>query len=131
MFVWEAVTQYLTLAAIETTFAFLATAAPGSRLFFTHIRSDFLDGTQLYGAQDAYRRFCAGPEPLWLHGWDPAEVEPYLNRHGWGAVRQYGPAEYAERYPDALGPASDVERAVVAVKESRGRNGPPVQGRRH
>jgi methyltransferase (TIGR00027 family) len=35
LFVWEAVTQYLTEGAVRATFAFLAKAAAGSRLVFT------------------------------------------------------------------------------------------------
>jgi O-methyltransferase involved in polyketide biosynthesis len=37
-FVWKAVTQYLTEAAVRRTFDFLATAAPGRRLVFTYVR---------------------------------------------------------------------------------------------
>ena len=43
-FVWEAVTQYLTEQGVRATFDWLAKAAPGSRLAFTYVRKDFLDG---------------------------------------------------------------------------------------
>jgi hypothetical protein len=71
-FIWEAVTQYLTEAGVRKTFDFLATAAPGSRLVFTYVRKDFLDGTALYGGESAHQEirgetptvaFRDGPEP--------------------------------------------------------------------
>ena len=48
-FIWEAVTQYLSEDGIRATFNFLAQAAPGSRLAFTYIRKDFIDGQARVG----------------------------------------------------------------------------------
>ena len=55
LFVWEGVTQYLTEAGVRRTFEQLRAAAPGSRLIFTYVRQDFIDGTNLYGARTLYR----------------------------------------------------------------------------
>jgi methyltransferase (TIGR00027 family) len=43
-FIWEAVTQYLSEAGVRSTLDFLAAAAPGSRLAFTYVQNDFIDG---------------------------------------------------------------------------------------
>jgi methyltransferase (TIGR00027 family) len=51
-FVLEAVTQYLTMAGIQTTFEFLAKAASGSRLVFTYVRRDFVEGRAFYDNED-------------------------------------------------------------------------------
>ena len=56
-FIWEGVTQYLTPEAVRATLEQLRRAAPGSRLMFTYVRQDFIDGENLYGAQTLYRRF--------------------------------------------------------------------------
>ena len=56
-FVWEGVTQYLTEDAVRTTLAALQGAPAGSRLVFTYVRSDFIDGTNMYGAKVLYKRF--------------------------------------------------------------------------
>jgi methyltransferase (TIGR00027 family) len=48
-FVWEAVSQYLAPAGIDKTFRLLAAAASGSRLCFTYVRKDFIDGRAMYG----------------------------------------------------------------------------------
>lgn len=52
--IWEAVTQYLTAAAVDATFDYLASAPPSSVLAFTYVRADFLKGEELYGAADLY-----------------------------------------------------------------------------
>ena len=56
-FIWEAVTQYLTADAVHATLESLRPAASGSRLVFTYVRRDFIDGVNLYGAGQLYRRF--------------------------------------------------------------------------
>ncbi len=45
-FVWEGVTQYLTPEAVAATFDQLAQAAAGSRLDFTYVRRDFIEGAR-------------------------------------------------------------------------------------
>ena len=43
-FIWEGVTQYLTEDGVRRTLEGLRAAAPGSRLVFTYVRRDFIDG---------------------------------------------------------------------------------------
>jgi methyltransferase (TIGR00027 family) len=56
-FIWEAVTQYLTETGIGATLDFLATAPHGSRLAFTYVLKDFLDGQSLYGQERLHERY--------------------------------------------------------------------------
>src|SRR5439155_22951448 len=95
LFVWEAVTQYLTEDAVRATFAFLATAAAGSRLVFTYVRADFLDGTDLHGAARLRERMAA----IWKWGIAPQDVAALLREYGWDEREQVGPADYAARDP--------------------------------
>jgi methyltransferase (TIGR00027 family) len=74
MFVWEAVSQYLTEHAVRSTFTFLAKAGTGSRLIFTYVRSDFLDGTDLYGASRLRERMAG----IWKWGVAPQDVAALL-----------------------------------------------------
>lgn len=117
-FVWEGVTQYLTEEAVRTTFDALAMAAPGSRLVFTYIRQDFLDGAELYGAAKLYRQFRV-KQTLWRFGMAPERVHAFLQTYGWRQVEQMGGREFAARYMRPAGrtlPVSEVERSVYAVK---------------
>ncbi|MCI2423123.1 SAM-dependent methyltransferase [Saccharopolyspora sp. K220] len=117
-FVWEAVSQYLTEPAVRRMFESLCTAASGSRLVFTYVRKDFLDGTALYGAEAAYRKFVV-EQRLWRFGFDPERVADFLGEYGWREVDQAGPREFAARYLLPHGraaTASEVERSAAAEK---------------
>src|ERR1700753_490627 len=81
-FVWEAVTQYLTADAVHATLESLRPAAAGSRLLFTYVRRDFIDGVNFYGAEQLYRRFRQRQQ-LWRFGLQPDEVATFLAGHGW------------------------------------------------
>lgn len=117
-FVWEGVTQYLTEAAIHRTFGFLADARIGSRLAFTYVRADFLDGSDLRDSAALHREYVV-KRRLWKFGWAPEEVAGFLAGHGWRLVEQVGPPEFAARYLKPVGrrpTASDVELTVLAEK---------------
>ncbi|AGP35410.1 SAM-dependent methyltransferase [Sorangium cellulosum] len=117
-FVWEGVTQYLTERGVRETFRFLARAAAGSRLAFTYVRRDFLDGENFYGAEGAYERFKV-KEKVWRFGMDPATVPAFLAEYGWTELEQMGPREFIERYVQPTGRAllvSEIERSVHAEK---------------
>ncbi|GAA3463617.1 SAM-dependent methyltransferase [Saccharothrix longispora] len=118
LFVWEGVTQYLTEDGVRRTLDFLAGAAAGSRLVFTHVLRDFLDGTDLHGAQALHRRFATG-RPLWRFGLHPHRVGDFLDAYGWREVEQVGADELEARYVRATGravPISPLERTVLADK---------------
>lgn len=115
-YIWEAVTQYLTEDAARSTMEYLSGAAPGSRLAFTFIRQDFLDGAEMYGAHSAYREFVQDRR-IWTFGMQPEHVPEFLSEYGWSQREQVGAPEYAARYLAPAGRSltvSPVERAVLA-----------------
>jgi methyltransferase (TIGR00027 family) len=118
MFGWEAVTQYLTEEGVRRTLAPLAKAAPGSRLIFTFVRRDFLDGATGYQAEGAYRDFVTRRR-VWHFGLAPDEVAALLEEYGWTEREQVGTPEYQRRYLQPTGrslPVSEIERFVSATK---------------
>ncbi|MCU7729310.1 SAM-dependent methyltransferase [Actinoplanes sp. KI2] len=120
MFVWEAVTQYLTEDTVRKTLACLGSSAPGSRLIFTYLRRDFLDGTEDYGAAPARQEFVT-KRHVWHFGLRPEETPTLLRDYGWIEREQVGPAEYAERYLVPLGrdlTVSPIERFVYADRST-------------
>jgi len=117
-FVWEAVTQYLTESGIQTIFAFLTKAASGSRLAFTYIRKDFLDGDNFYEQEGLYQQYVV-KDKAWLYGWHPEEVANFLARYGWRLAEHLGYDELAEKYVKPTGRVSTsmpIERMVYAEK---------------
>ncbi|MEC3955526.1 SAM-dependent methyltransferase [Nocardia sp. CDC153] len=119
LFLWEGVTQYLTEKAVRATLATLAAAPAGSRLVFSYVRQDFLDGTNLEGCDGAYRRFVAG-KGIWRFGLLPGDVAELLAEYGWRELEQVGGREYVERFLAPLGRGAegvpDLERCVTATK---------------
>jgi methyltransferase (TIGR00027 family) len=118
LFIWEAVTQYLTEAGIRATFAFLTTAASGSRLAFTYVLRDFIEGRNRYGQERLYERYVTR-EKIWRSGFDPAELPRFLESYGWHLIEDVDYAELAARYvaPTARALASTpIERIVFATK---------------
>ncbi|MBN3507711.1 SAM-dependent methyltransferase [Mycolicibacterium septicum] len=117
-FVWEGVTQYLSADGVGSTFEFLRSAAPGSRLAFTYVRSDFIDGTNRYGAESLYRRFRVRSR-LWQFGLDPERVAAFVEPYGWRLAEQAGPDYLIEHYISPSGrnlAASQVEWTAFAEK---------------
>ncbi|MFZ0227703.1 MAG: SAM-dependent methyltransferase, partial [Mycobacterium sp.] len=117
-FIWEAVTQYLTADAVHATLEALRPVASGSRLVFSYVRKDFIDGVNLYGAEALYRRFRKRQQ-LWHFGLPPEEVATFLGGHGWRLAEQAGPDLIMQRYVEPSGrdlTASQVEWSAYAEK---------------
>jgi len=117
-FVWEAVTQYLTEDSVRQIFSFLAKANAGSRLIFTYIRKDFIDGVVRYGLDTLYQTYRV-KRRLWRFGMDPERVAAFLEEYAWRELEQMGSQEFIARYVKPSGRAlqvMDIERAVYAEK---------------
>jgi len=117
-FVWEGVTQYLTADAVAATFAQLARAAAGSKLDFTYVRQDFIDGDEMYGAPALYRKFIQR-RPVWKYGLPSDEVAEFLSGYGWRLVEQVGPDVLMDRYVGPSGrklATSQLEWSAYAEK---------------
>jgi methyltransferase (TIGR00027 family) len=117
-FIWEGVTQYLTEDAVRTTLEGLRPTAPGSRMVFTYVRRDFIDGTNLYGSRTLYRSVRKRNQ-LWHFGIQPQEVAAFLEEYGWRLVEQVGPDELIERYVAPTGrklKTSEIEWSAYAEK---------------
>jgi methyltransferase (TIGR00027 family) len=118
-FIWEAVSQYLTEQGVRATFDFLARAARGSRLAFTYVRKDFLDGTALYGWPGGYKQFVESK--LWLFGMTPETCPAFAAHYGWRVVEDIGYDELANRYIRPSGrrlSSTPIERMVYAEKRT-------------
>lgn len=116
-FVWEGVTQYLTEQGVRATFDWLAKAVPGSRLAFTYVRKDYLDGKNLYSWESGYKRFVV--THIWLFGMNPEDWLSFLRNYGWRIVEDIGYDELSGKYiqPTERALASTpVERIVYAEK---------------
>jgi methyltransferase (TIGR00027 family) len=122
-FIWEGVTQYLSQDAVRATLVALRTAAPpGSRLVFTYVRRDFIEGANMYDAAILYKRFRQRQQ-VWRFGLDPEQVSAFVAEYGWQLVEQAGPDYYLRNYIEPTGrklAASQLEWAAYAEKTATG-----------
>ena len=117
-FIWEGVTQYLRPEAVRSPLDQLRDAAPGSRLVFTYIRQDFVDGTDLHGAEALYRRFRQRRQ-VWQSGLVREDVGELLDEYGWRLVEQAGPSYFRDTYIRPTGrtlSASQLEWTALAER---------------
>ena len=117
-FVLEGVTQYLTEEAVRGMFEFLRGAAAGSRLVFTYVQQDFIDGVNMYGAALLYKRFRRRQQ-VWKFGLKPEVVAAFVGEYGWRLIEQAGPDYFVRHYIEPAGrnlTASQLEWSAYAEK---------------
>jgi methyltransferase (TIGR00027 family) len=117
-FICEGVTQYLTEDGVRRTLEGLRAAAPGSRLVFTYVQRDFIDGGNRYGTRTLYRTVRQRRQ-LWQFGLQPDEVGEFVADYGWRLVEQAGPDEFVQRCIEPTGRklgASRLEWSAYAEK---------------
>jgi methyltransferase (TIGR00027 family) len=117
-FIWEGVTQYLTEDAVRATLGALQASPAGSRLVFTYVRKDFIDGVNMYDAAILYKRFRQRQQ-VWRFGLDPDEVSAFIAEYGWQLDEQAGPAYFLRNYIEPTGrklAASQLEWSAYAHK---------------
>ena len=116
--IWEGVTQYLTEDAVRATLGALRATPAGSRLMFTYVREDFIDGVNMYDAAILYKRFRQRQQ-VWRFGLDPDEVAAFIAEYGWRLVEQAGPDYFLRNYIEPTGRklgASQLEWSAYAEK---------------
>ncbi len=117
-FIWEGVTQYLTGDAVRATLGALQPTPAGSRLVFTYIRKDFIDGVNMYDAAILYKRFRQRQQ-VWRFGLDPDDVSAFIAEYGWQLDEQAGPDYFLRNYIEPTGrklAASQLEWSAYAHK---------------
>ena len=116
-FIWEAVTQYLEEKSVRIIFDFLSHANNSSKIVFTYIRKDFLDGNNMYGMEEIYKRFVE--TGTWKFGMDPESWPQFLKEYGWRILEDVGGEDLEERYVKPTGRifvSTAIERLIFAEK---------------
>lgn len=117
-FIWEGVTQYISETAVRTVFEFLAKVRPGSRIVFTYIVKDFIDGERTYGLERLYQQTRVKKQ-IWQFGLQPSQVAAFIGQYSWKEFEQVGADEYRQRYLNPMGRTDavmEIERMVYAEK---------------
>jgi methyltransferase (TIGR00027 family) len=104
VFLWEGVTPYLNLEAVDAILGFaMASAAPGSAIVFDYVLRSVVEGTcTLHGAANEFAKMSRTSEPL-TFGIDEGQAPAFLASRGFGNVVDVGAPELLSRYFDPLG----------------------------
>lgn len=110
VFLWEGVTPYLDLAAVEGVLSFVTTSAgPGSAIVFDYILRSVVEGTcTLPGAANEFAKMSRTSEPL-SFGIDEGQAPEFLAARGFQNVVDVGAQELASRYFDPRGKHSYIK----------------------
>jgi methyltransferase (TIGR00027 family) len=117
-FIWEGVTQYISETAVRAVFEFLAQVRPGSRLAFTYIVKDFIDGERTYGLERLYQQTRVKRQ-MWQFGLEPSQVAAFMGEYSWKELEQIGAEEHRQRYLSPAGRTEavmEIERVVYAER---------------
>jgi len=122
LFIWEAVTQYISEEANNSTFRYIGQAAPGSKLVFSYVIKSILEGKYSNdGIKKLAKRFTKKNNPLFITGFYPAEMKDYLSKYSLSLIEDIDSVEMQDRYSqlvdlDLLKTVKefDIERFVLA-----------------
>ena len=116
-FIMEGVTQYITEEAVENIFKDAAQAPTGSRIAFTYIKREIIDGSVRSKDDQRIMQRVARRGMPWVFGIDGEILEGWLNQRGFILIDQSGAEDYRERYLDPVGRRLNIyegERIVLA-----------------
>ena len=122
LFIWEAVTQYISEEANNSTFRYIGQAAPGSKLVFSYVIKSFLEGKYSNdGIKKLAKQFTKKNNPLFITGFYPAKMKDYLSKYSLSLIEDIDSVEMQDRYSqlvdlDLLKTVKefDIERFVLA-----------------
>jgi methyltransferase (TIGR00027 family) len=96
--IWEGVTNYLSVEAVNSTFRFIENFAPGSHVIFTYVNQLMLDKPDSYFGGAKLLHDLAAIEEHWTFGLNPESVPGFLKNFQLTLIEDFGAAEYRKRY---------------------------------
>ncbi len=87
LFIWQGVTQYLTLEAVDSTLAFVVNhSGPGSSIIFDYMYTSLLDGTVKHGEVSKMRRDRWMSNEALTFGFPAGSITTFLEQRGFTQV---------------------------------------------
>ena len=98
LFLWEGVSYYLPLQAVDDVLKSVAGCAPGSSVVFDYALESFVNGdTGTYGGEQIARWLKKIGEPF-LFGLNPAHAQRFLANRGLRVASHVGPSDLERMY---------------------------------
>ena len=117
LFIWEGVTNYLNAPAVDAVFDFFGRSARGSRVIFTYVHSDAIDGSfPAPGLAPLLERLRKIGEE-WTFGFRPQDLPDHMSRRGFRLIADVAATEYRALYWPRPRQAEGYEFYRVALAE--------------
>jgi methyltransferase (TIGR00027 family) len=102
-FLWEGVTNYLSAAAVDTTFRAMRCLAEHSLVLFTYVDKAVIKAPAAFEGTNSLNQILQRAGEDWTFGFDPSELPGYLDQRGFRLVEDMGAADYRALYMTANG----------------------------
>lgn len=102
VFIWEAVTQYVSEGAVRQTLAFVGKSAPGSLIVFTYVLESIIGRRSDIPGADHLMDVVSKQSP-WVFGLQPSGIPDFLRPYHLTLVADVGNADYQEDYLKPMG----------------------------
>jgi len=116
-FILEGVTQYLDEENVKKMFTFLSNAKAGSKIVFTYVLREFIEGVEMYGMKKLYQKYVF-PE-TWKFGIFTQDCSAFLEEYGWKLIEDVEADDINDEYikPNNRNlKTTNIERLVYAEK---------------
>lgn len=99
LFIWEGVTEYLTVEGVDATLDFLRhSSAPGSEVAFTYIFKEMLEGDfHYYGSKQIFKMVSKVGEP-YSFGIPEGKIASFLKERGFSLVENVSAKDMESKY---------------------------------
>jgi len=116
IFIWEGVTQYLTVDGVRQTFSFIGKSKPGSIILFTYVLRSIIE--RRLPEANKLLDFSISQGYPFIFGLEPSEISSFLKPFHLKPIEEVGMIEFQKRYLDPISRQlvlSDAERIVQAI----------------
>jgi methyltransferase (TIGR00027 family) len=117
IFVWEAVTQYLTAEAVKQTLSYIGKSAKGSRVVFTYVLRWIIEHPERDHEAMGLLKLSKQKMAPFIFGWEPTELPEYLKPFHLRVIEDAGDEYYKKNWLEPMGRKLDVtygERICLA-----------------
>jgi len=116
-YILEGLIQYLDEENIKKMFTFLSQAKTGSKIVFTYVLREFIEGVEMYGMRNLYKKYVF--PKIWKFGLFTQDCAAFLEEYGWKLIEDVEADDINEKYIKPNNrklKTTNLERLVYAEK---------------
>jgi methyltransferase (TIGR00027 family) len=98
LFIWEGVTQYISLDSINHVFDFISKTASGSRVVFTYVPQRVINKTSSAAGVSTLALFMEANNSPWVFGIDPSRTAEFIKPFHLELIEDVGGSYFQANY---------------------------------